>query len=102
MSNPKHTPGPWTLRQESDRFIHIVEPNSDAGIAAVLTEHDEDGLAIDQANARLIAAAPELLEALKSVVKTHGLKTAGGTGQLSLGDIARFQDLITKATGGAE
>ena len=58
-----HTPGPWTviLRGERGTF-HVPEAQrheadeSDDGL---------DGYTISKSNARLISAAPELLEALK-------------------------------------
>ena len=64
MSEAKHTPGPWVSRETPDDADFTHEINSKAtpyfGVAAVY--------AIAQnapANARLIAAAPDLLEALK-------------------------------------
>lgn len=57
----QHTPGPWnvlhveTKELKTDHFVHqfqIITPNT--------VEHDNG---IGQATARLIAAAPELLEA---------------------------------------
>ena len=55
----KHTPGPWKLRQtfNDDDCSHEID-----GIALVFRSEQAN------ANARLIAAAPELLEALKLVV----------------------------------
>ena len=59
----KHTPGPWYVEQDGDAW----KINSDeCGIALV---HDPIAIELDradeiEANARLIAAAPELLEAL--------------------------------------
>lgn len=60
----KHTPGPWV----KDRHGQLRSPQGkqvgvwDAGIAWV--QRDEES----EANARLIAAAPDLLEALKQAV----------------------------------
>jgi hypothetical protein len=53
MSNDKHTPGPWTINANkiNGNGYHIVTVNSSA---------TSEGIA----NARLIASAPELLEAL--------------------------------------
>lgn len=67
----KHTPGPWT-REEGQRFRH----DQSAGIKAadglfVATALDKNRIDLDaevEANARLIAAAPELLDALKSAL----------------------------------
>ncbi len=54
-----HTPGPWRIG--TINYADIYEPGGDVVALAI---KDLDGTA---ANARLIAAAPELLEALKVV-----------------------------------
>jgi hypothetical protein len=63
-----HTPGPWQARNDYgwDTIIGNVDGPDDGeytytGIAEVITEDPGEA----QANARLIAAAPELLEALQ-------------------------------------
>src|SRR5579885_2595018 len=53
--NSKHTPGPWTL-QITDTHINIVGNNGES----VLT----GDLALNRANIDLIAAAPEMYNAL--------------------------------------
>ena len=59
----KHTKGPWILDKDCrNRFI--VGPVG-SEVVADLTEYH--GKAQAEANAQLIAAAPELLEALKRV-----------------------------------
>jgi hypothetical protein len=70
MESSKHTPGPWeSIRQfsingDQDHLSYDIRPASwNAGRLAVVTE----GNAEPEPNARLIAAAPELLEALKLV-----------------------------------
>lgn len=55
----KHTPGPWDVN-EGDFGIYQLETSDQ--IAEVFSHHPPAEL---EANARLIAAAPELLEALK-------------------------------------
>ena len=55
----KHTPGPWT----KDR--NIIEDAEGQEIARVA--YEQSGYV--QANARLIAAAPELLKALKAIIE---------------------------------
>jgi hypothetical protein len=60
----KHTPGPWShqiSRYEPEAF-DIIEP----GIGALAIVKSED-------YARLIAAAPELLEALKELTLERGM-----------------------------
>lgn len=67
MSASKHTPGPWTIGGD-DGAIWIQSPVSSDNVICDLVGRDADCLAVeDEANARLIAAAPELLAALKAV-----------------------------------
>lgn len=80
MSNSKHTPGPW-LRM--GRSIG----NGAGEIATVWGLRDERAIA----NARLIAAAPEMLAALKAIVDCAG----PGAGP----EIGLALDAIQKATG---
>ena len=61
----KHTPGPW--RVHADRWIKATRGEHEGEILAAPTYWMEGGEAVaaeGRANARLIAAAPELLEAL--------------------------------------
>lgn len=55
----KHTRGPWTCEDRGDRF-HIM--GREDWIATVISGYDGD-----EQNARLIASAPELLEALEGI-----------------------------------
>lgn len=55
----KHTPGPWHL--STDGFTTMI---TDAN-------GDEVYIGANEANARLIAAAPELLEALQDIANHH-------------------------------
>ena len=57
-----HTPGPWTTQEWGDAAIQIIGP-SDEEIADL--DGDPEGWEVRAANARLIAAAPELLAALE-------------------------------------
>lgn len=59
-SKPKHTPGPWTI------FAWMVcAPDSELALASVRGVSTSP--AEDTANARLIAASPDLLAALQEV-----------------------------------
>lgn len=61
-----HTPGPWIYRKVDDKFAPIVQRGAEGGFSVhALTDSRAD------ADARLIAAAPELLEALKLMVDWH-------------------------------
>jgi len=62
--NMKHTEGPWLYQEESDAYTHIVRAVSNPGRILASTPQRSDGEA--EANARLIAAAPELLDALEA------------------------------------
>lgn len=67
MSNHKHTPGPWKVRKVVDNSGDYPFPNYD--ILALL-DYGPQGIADaynNPYNARLIAAAPALLEALEAV-----------------------------------
>lgn len=96
MSNQKtkHTPGPWKTE------IHVKDIeiwNQNTHIATINHHYKyEDQPAIDKANARLIAAAPELLEALIAAVAQ--LDRDGH----DLSKLGFLKQTITKATGGAE
>ena len=90
-----NTPGPWNpvlISKPSDRACVVTEKN-EAGFAAwvchVQTAHVETA----NANARLIAAAPELLEALIEMIDTedHGD---------DMDIFNRARAAISKATGG--
>ncbi|HGP1135696.1 TPA: hypothetical protein ACLF0I_003535 [Pseudomonas aeruginosa] len=66
----KHTPGPWEIERYSDGLIQIV------GDVRIVSDDEENVTTVveavargDEANARLIAAAPELLEALQVCIQ---------------------------------
>ena len=69
MSNDaKHTPGPWRLSENSDGTITIhATDEGGCRVAEVDTENVDDH-SIALADARLIAAAPDLLAALRPLV----------------------------------
>lgn len=65
-----HTPGPWQCVGPNEEATHIVAMPDDATklgtpIAWAVAQHERGE---GPANARLIAAAPDLLEALKAAV----------------------------------
>ena len=66
----KHTPGPWdaTINAESKR-ISVAESHAMPGCLIADINYRQDGT--HYANALLIAAAPELLEALEYIVGAH-------------------------------
>lgn len=62
MENTKHTPAPWNCEpsKTSDLSYHVFDDNGD-----YLTDGDLQ----HEANARLIAAAPELLACLEDFLE---------------------------------
>lgn len=70
MSEAKHTPGPWTDEDNMHNGIDIkVSQGADGGtLATVWNAQDATEPGPEElANARLIAAAPDLLAALQSI-----------------------------------
>lgn len=78
QSMSKHTPGPWRFnkRDEMDVAIWGSDGFTICGdvyvIADVSFPEKNDAYGHEEANARLIAAAPDLLEALEAAIE-HGL-----------------------------
>lgn len=71
----KHTSGPWIIgdsidKDTSERFLSVWPENlSTPAICRVSPKKDETDL--DFANAKLIAAAPDLLEACQALLKRN-------------------------------
>lgn len=62
MSNPKHTPGPWKVESRTTQGQFVTETHIVAEDGSHIAEVSPCEI---EPNARLIAAAPELLEALR-------------------------------------
>jgi len=97
----QHTPGPWTVFNEfrikgKSKVIHISICDTLYVIIATLEELPGEDWSMDEvnANARLIAATPEMLETLNYYVK---LFKNGDSEWIAYGDKAR--EAIAKATG---
>ncbi len=65
--NAQHTPGPWYVRPD-DPYPWVVYAEPSLTICDVRNA----GPQISEANARLIAAAPELLAVLRGVIQNAG------------------------------
>lgn len=73
--NTHHTPGPWSIQADDlDSFTIYSEQMNIAEILAIGGEGMSDE---GEANARLIAAAPELLEALQECITSEGAACFG-------------------------
>jgi len=90
-----HTKGPWVVGPVDDTVVtHMGKDGIRYEVAAVDGDYnDPDTWPIMEANARLIAAAPDLLEALQNLLAVH--QGEGGTKYHAI-DIARAA--IAKAT----
>ena len=96
MTNTTHTPGPWTF----DGYRHInyasysIKSHDRKGICAIASSIKRPGEE-SEANARLIAAAPELLAALEAMLE--GWETGRGYTDRE-NQIGRARAAIAKAT----
>ena len=93
----KHTPGPWTVFKGTRNDVHLPQAQRSASFCGCL---DEKGWPVAEvhtgnihANARLIAAAPEMLEALIEFIECGS--NAGHNADL----VARVTAVIKKARG---
>jgi len=70
MTDVKHTPGPWFVNQDEDGNYRSIGSAGWWGLAQVVVrfEGERNDDATGLANANLIAAAPDLLAALKAFV----------------------------------
>lgn len=71
------TPGPWVVTVAKGGWFEVCIPDEDSRTGGdLVAEVFSPGTgpkpdAEDEANARLIAAAPEMFEALTNLLKTH-------------------------------
>lgn len=99
MTNTKHTPGPWEVGEEGEIL---------AGSSEFLVATAYHGRPAQEANARLIAAAPELLKTVKelvSLVCDSGLGTISEylpVNPESIERIKRARQAIARAEGKGE
>lgn len=105
MSELKHTPGPWYVANNADQTIMAGTPDEPIDWICI----PQKGLDASPANARLMAAAPELLVAAKECADALAdIINAAGNGQpYSADELVRlFADVrcrgdkaVAKATG---
>lgn len=89
----KHTPKPWAFGFDDDEVSHVVyAPDNGVGtryIATGICQGNDDG----EADAKLIAAAPDLLEACQEFVR----KVESGEAK-SKRSYKQMKEAISKAT----
>lgn len=82
MGQATHAPGPWSdhFMPPDDGIRHKIR-SFGGGLVAVIPERNRKCAEWDMANARLIAAAPDLLEALQAIARglTNGQRERGET-----------------------
>lgn len=120
MTNNKHTPGPWeadfrtgcfAVRRKGDKLNCLSEASRDSivfqnGRSEDLSEPNGYRYLTDEqiANAHLIAAAPELMEALEKAKAF--LVTAITRGEVKMSDyeelVSDIENTISKAKGDSE
>ena len=68
-----HTPGPWGYEMHVDGAFEVYSEtgNSKGGYLVITDRHQHSNFAAMNANARLIAAAPELLNALRTLLAEY-------------------------------
>lgn len=83
-SNPKHTPGPWTLSDLAFGPIAVC-----AGIRSLATVRCDEHVPNGVENARLIAAAPVLFSALERIYRGASSQSAhAGMSWQEVADVA--------------
>ena len=95
MEKQQHTPGPWAYIVPDGYVVRHPQIYSDFGPVANATWLGENKLDQLNSNARLITAAPDLLEALEEIVSA-----ADGDGWNQLdGNLRKARAASAKATG---
>ena len=93
----KHTPGPWIAELETYPIMVSSQTETWPLVDELGNEEGRTGAFVcntgdNKGNARLIAAAPELLEALKEILDCDKTRT-------SFGAVMRARAVIAKAEG---
>lgn len=105
----EHTPGPWVVQERENYLIHIEHslPHKPGAISLCLAKVVSRDTWVDEsiANAKLIAAAPELLEALQEAREEVAYIASGMSHSLFKTNaakccLARIDKAIAKATKG--
>ena len=105
-TSPAHTPGPWTIHESafSSALVKELHIGTPTRTAACVYDDCAAGILVRsevEANARLIAAAPDLLAALECILKRY--ESAGvQCYPEARREVIAARAAIAKATGGAE
>lgn len=102
MKNLKHTLGPWIFEGPIQDTTGTCDIITEDKIVARVTAYEFYNCTISEsnANAKLIAAAPELLEALQILLKSHRQLTFQQNNNINDTPIEqKAQEAINKAIG---
>jgi hypothetical protein len=102
MTNRQHTPGPWYIGKDfsgQGRHIYaeqmVCDDDGDEWHPLIACTDDDERLVDWQANAVLIAAAPDLLEELQRLVRLIEIEDAH---LANFGEVEAARAAIAKAT----
>ena len=98
MSTAKHTPGPWAIddHQAGDCYAYVI-PESGSILGAICrVDLPLDSYGQGLADARLMAAAPDLLAVLQELQESAAYWSEY---DVPLGIVSRIHDAIEKAIG---
>lgn len=87
MSAVKHTPGPWTAREGTTTGMEVVATKPRGGIYTVARCGGKDR----EANAHLIAAADDMLAALRAMDEADNLQAISDALLLGRAAIAKAE-----------
>lgn len=93
-----HSPGPWEVRFFRSKSHRIDAPDWNE-LAVVYGNEDDDLDRQGRANARLIAAAPELLAAVREFLAGHAFETQSSGGGCPCHACGTGRAAIAKAEG---
>jgi hypothetical protein len=68
MTDSKHTPGPWFIRERQNSLISPVIIAEIASGYTICWVNDDDSDGLQDGDANLISAAPEMLAALEAIL----------------------------------
>ena len=92
MSKQQHTPGPWKLSEDPETFKNKIFGADNYNVLGPNRLSSEV-----EANARLIAAAPDLLEALEELISYRAVEQLREYGNYPV--FAKVDAAIAKARG---
>lgn len=97
MSASKHTPGPWAVEPHylrPETVLQVVGPSKVVeGLDGICEPHrnSDRTFAEDRANMQMIAAAPDMFEALKGILSNPGGRCTSEQWQAGLNALAKAE-----------